>query len=316
MMAQPPQQQVRKDLLLLRPRYQRRLSSRSMMMMMKQQQQNLPEEQDRYPWSRFLLATVMVLLVFLLALTSSRSSLAVRVVMVNAYQSIPRSEHRILRLPSATKHHQFWYPRSHNNQYHRPLLPSPSLSVSTQLYMHMGHSHSHHDHLHTTTGTTASIVAPPSPSTPPQLFPFSNVIRTRRFIAMIIFCTAVAIIGPSVFVMMNHRTAKSTMLSTRLLTFGLTSTVILVAEPIRNSILRTIERIRSIGEGISKHSTPITASSLFQNTNDADRITLLGYVVFLIHIVVHIVSTTYFSFLIVILEIFVQWCDECDIIRE
>ncbi len=297
--------------------------------MMMKQQQNRPKQQDRYPWPRFLVATLLVVL----ALASCSRPLVVVAVMVNAYQ-LPSSDHRNRyhdvnrRLPSVTKHHQFWYPRSNrnHNQYHRPLLSSSS---STQLYMHMGHSHSHHDHLHTTTGTTASVTSP----APPQLFPFSNVIRTRRFIAMIIFCTAVAIIGPSVFVMMNHRTAKSTTLSTRLLTFGLTSTVILVAEPIRNSILRTIERIRSIGEGISKHSTPITASYLFQNTNDDDRITLLGYVVFLhqhlhtlvIHIVffsiasqptVHPPFITYCRFQLLYLKIIVQWRDECDIIRE
>jgi hypothetical protein len=184
-------------------------------------------------------------------------------------------------------------PRKSNNHCWNSLQkPSPASSSSSQhqLHMHMGHSHSHHEHLHSddTVGTAALIPYQQRP------FPFSNIIRTRRFIAMIIFCTIVAILGPSIFVDRSVISSSSsipgtrhvattpspTKLSTRLLTFVMTSMVITVAEPIRNSIQTTIERIRSIGEGISKHSTPITASYLFQNTNDADRITLLGYVVY------------------------------------
>jgi hypothetical protein len=227
--------------------------------------------------SSISLAATVALLLSLISSNGSLLPTNTKILVVNAYQS-PLSQQQLLyprvniRIPTG----------AHNNHFisrHRSLSSS-----STLLRMHMGHTHSHHEHLHSDHGA-ASLIPNQTPSSS-QLFPFSIIIRTRRFIAMIIFCTVVAILGPSLFVSrtassihgIRHTTIASTKLSTRLLTFAMTSMVIMVAEPIRNSIQTTIQRIRSLGEGISKHTTPITASYLFQNTNDADRITLLGYV--------------------------------------
>ena len=239
------------------------------------------KQQKQYPM-------LSLLLLFRLSLTSvlSTASFATVVVLlsisksggsstlfVNAYQSPPMPQQLMysrvnIRIPTTSQSNNL-IARCHSS------------SSSSLLRMHMGHTHSHHEHLQSNHGTASLF--PSQPTTTSQLFPFSNIIRTRRFIAMIIFCTVVAILGPSLFVSRTassihgiRHTAASTKLSTRFLIFATTSMVIMVAEPIRNSIQTTIQRIRSLGEGISKHTTPITASYLFQNTNDADRITLLG----------------------------------------
>jgi hypothetical protein len=123
------------------------------------------------------------------------------------------------------------------------------------LFMHLGHSHEHHHHVIESTVVSSTPVSPPG----------WQWMRRRRLIAMIVFC-AVAILGPP----LKHP------LRSRLAAFFVTTSALVAAEPIRNYILSTIERIRSLGEGISKHSTPITASYLFQNKNAADRVTLLG----------------------------------------
>jgi hypothetical protein len=130
-------------------------------------------------------------------------------------------------------------------------LPRQDVSL---LFMHMGHSHEHHHQMESTVVSSSPASA--------QGWQW---MRRRRLIAMIVFC-AVAILGPP----LRHP------LRSRLAAFFVTTSALVAAEPIRNYILSTIQRIRSLGEGISKHSTPITASYLFQNKNAADRVTLLG----------------------------------------
>lgn len=132
--------------------------------------------------------------------------------------------------------------------------PPNQRDASRQLFMHLGHSHEHHHHVESTVATSSPAL--------PQGWQW---VRRRRLIAMIVFC-AVAILGPP----LKHP------FRSRLAAFFVTTSALVAAEPIRNYILSAIARIRSLGEGISKHSTPITASYLFQNKNAADRVTLLG----------------------------------------
>jgi hypothetical protein len=143
----------------------------------------------------------------------------------------------------------------------QPVQPS-------SLHMHMGHSHAHHDHDHHPNNNGSMTQEQPS-----HRWQFV-VMRRRRLIAMIVFC-AVAIFGPPFVLRQPHQIVKQ-QLQARFAAFLVTTSAIVAAEPIRNYILSTIERIRLLGAGISKHSTPITASYLFQNKNAADRITLLG----------------------------------------
>jgi Co/Zn/Cd efflux system component len=65
-----------------------------------------------------------------------------------------------------------------------------------------------------------------------------------------------------------------------IIAFALTSTSLaLVETTIRREIKHAVKRIRQLGDGIRKHSTPLSAKYFFQNDNAADRVTLLGGVI-------------------------------------
>jgi len=132
----------------------------------------------------------------------------------------------------------------------------------SSLSMHMGHSHSH-DHVHSSSSSNG-VAANTKP-----------VNAGRRRIALFIF-SAMAILGPPLF-------KRHTLSQSDIVAFALTSTSLaLVETTIRREIKHALMRIRQLGDGIRKHSTPLSAKYFFQNDNAADRVTLLGGVINLV----------------------------------
>ena len=130
-------------------------------------------------------------------------------------------------------------------------------TASSSWYMHMGHSHSHsHSHVDHQQSSSSS-------STPKQAR-----FKRRRLYALLLFC-GLAILGPP---LARHQAlAKSDIAA-----FSLTSTALFLMEPLRNQVKYIIKRFRNLGQGIAKHSTPLTAQYFFKNENAGDRVTLLG----------------------------------------
>lgn len=119
----------------------------------------------------------------------------------------------------------------------------------------MGHSHSHsHSHVDHQQSST---------STPKQAR-----FKRRRLYAMLLFC-GLAILGPP---LARHKTLANSDIAA----FSLTSTALFLLEPLRRQVKYIIKRFRNLGQGIAKHSTPLTAQYFFKNENAGDRVTLLG----------------------------------------
>lgn len=172
----------------------------------------------------------------------------------------------------------WWHPRRSslglNSRNSRRKTPA----TATPLSMHMGHSHSHHHDHHPNERNGAVGLELRSPSPTARVAWFG---KKRRLAGMLLFC-ALAILGPP---LLYYRRVVTT---SDVAAFVGTATCVAAAEPLRNFIQLWIQRLRNLGQGISKHSTPITASYLFQNKNAADRITLLGYVLYSMYIRIYV----------------------------
>jgi hypothetical protein len=130
----------------------------------------------------------------------------------------------------------------------------------TMLSMHMGHSHSH-DHHHRNEDSLKFTGSATNKDL--RVWP-----RRRRLFALVLFC-AVAILGPPF--------ARSQKFENRdVAAFLVTATSLFLLEPLRAQVQYFLLRIRRLGDGISRHSGPISAKYIFKNENAADRVTLLG----------------------------------------
>lgn len=132
-----------------------------------------------------------------------------------------------------------------------------SKTTRSTLSMHMGHSHAHHDHHEVSSSKTASKVPVWA--------------KRRRIAALLLFC-AMAILGPP---LARHRALSNKDVAA----FLVTSTSLFLLEPIRDQVKHTLGRIRQLGDGISRHSGPISPRYFFKNESAADRVTLMGAIV-------------------------------------
>jgi hypothetical protein len=133
-------------------------------------------------------------------------------------------------------------------------------SKETKLFMHIGHSHSH-DHHHRT--EDSHKLTGSASNTDLRVWP-----RRRRLFALILFCAG-AILGPPF--------ARSQKLENKdVAAFLVTAISLFLMEPLRAQVQYLLLRIRQLGDGISRHSGPISARYIFKNENAADRVTLLG----------------------------------------
>jgi len=132
--------------------------------------------------------------------------------------------------------------------------------------MHMGHSHSHnHAVQHGSSSSAISTSSSSSSTTKP-------VNAGKRRVALFLF-SALAILGPPLV-------RKGRLAQPDVIAFALTSTTLaLVETTIRREIKHVLTRIRQLGHGIRKHSTPLDTKFFFQNDNAADRVTLVGGII-------------------------------------
>jgi len=137
--------------------------------------------------------------------------------------------------------------------------------------MHMGHSHSH-QHSHATgssaVGTVGIRPGTTVSASQQQQQQLPVWAKRRRISALLLFC-AIAILGPP---LARHRQLANSDVAA----FVLTATSLFLLEPIRDQVKHILLRIRQLSDGISRHSSPISAKSIFKNDNAADRITLMG----------------------------------------
>jgi hypothetical protein len=149
----------------------------------------------------------------------------------------------------------------------RLFVPASSHSTkSSSLSMHMGHSHSHnHAVQHGSSSSAISTSSSSSSTTKP-------VNAGKRRVALFLF-SALAILGPPLV-------RKGRLAQPDVIAFALTSTTLaLVETTIRREIKHVLTRIRQLGHGIRKHSTPLDTKFFFQNDNAADRVTLVGGII-------------------------------------
>ena len=132
------------------------------------------------------------------------------------------------------------------------------------LSMHMGHSHSHQHSHGGTVGIRPTVSS--SSSSPSKTLPVWA--KRRRISALLLFC-AITFLGPP---LARHRQLANSDVAA----FLVTATSLFLLEPIRDQVKHILLRIRQLGDGISRHSSPISAKYLFKNENAADRITLVG----------------------------------------
>ena len=129
---------------------------------------------------------------------------------------------------------------------------------STMLSMHMGHSHSHHHHhpepLSSTSQTAVS-------QQPPWM-------KRGRISALLLF-SALAILGPPLV-------RQRALANKDVAAFMLTASSLFILEPLRNQVKHILLRIRQLGDGISRHSGPISPKYFLKNESAADRVTLMG----------------------------------------
>ena len=129
---------------------------------------------------------------------------------------------------------------------------------STVLSMHMGHSHSHHHHHPEPLNSTSQTVASQQPAW----------MKRGRISALLLF-SALAILGPP---LVRHRALANKDVAA----FMLTASSLFLLEPLRDQVKHILLRIRQLGDGISRHSRPISPKYFLKNESAADRVTLLG----------------------------------------
>ena len=137
--------------------------------------------------------------------------------------------------------------------------------------MHMGHSHTHqHSHDGTIgirpTSPPATISSSQKQQQQQQQLPVWA--KRRRISALLLFC-AITFLGPP---LARHRQLANSDVAA----FLVTATSLFLLEPIRDQVKHVLWRIRQLSDGISRHSSPISAKYIFKNENAADRITLVG----------------------------------------
>jgi hypothetical protein len=148
----------------------------------------------------------------------------------------------------------------------RLFVPASSHSTkSSSLSMHMGHSHSHNHAVQHGSSSSSAISTSSTTCSKP-------VNAGKRRVALFLF-SALAILGPPLV-------RKGRLAQPDVIAFALTSTTLaLVETTIRREIKHLLTRIKQLGHGIRKHSTPLDAKFFFQNDNAADRVTLLGGII-------------------------------------
>lgn len=182
--------------------------------------------------------------------------------------------------PPATCYYPSHYQRSFKSDYFQQLQSKISginfQESPTLLSMHFFHDHSHshshsHSHDHHDQPCDHSHTTTPSPD---PLFSLKTLTDKNFWKKP---KGAVLLIATSLLMITSITRKKLTKLD--ILLFTAFTFILSIFDSIKGIYKSWTLRLALFQEGIRKHSTPLTSNYLFNNTNVADRITLLGVVI-------------------------------------